>query len=157
VLGYHQRMSLDRLLEAARADPTTVRDWLRANPPEHFRHTLAHVATRVTEGEDFFIAMREFLDQFMIRPDGRRQEAIDDVPSTTGDARHDAFLAGLAEHLAWHHSLHLPTWTNDPTRFLDRFWFVSSVRGFRAILIAHSPAAFRRRGIFVHPDSLVRY
>jgi len=43
-----------------------------------------------------------------------------------------------------------------PSRFLDRFWFVSDVRGFRAISIAQAPAAFRRRGVFIPERSLHR-
>jgi hypothetical protein len=44
----------------------------------------------------------------------------------------------------------------EPQRFLDRFWFVSEVPGFRATAIAQAPAAFRRRGIFVPERSLHR-
>jgi hypothetical protein len=41
-------------------------------------------------------------------------------------------------------------------RFLDRFWFPSAVPGFRALAIAESPAAFRRRGIFIARGALER-
>jgi len=47
-------------------------------------------------------------------------------------------------------------WTVEPTRFLDRSWFVSEVRGFRAISISQAPAAFRRRGVFIPERSLRR-
>jgi hypothetical protein len=41
--------------------------------------------------------------------------------------------------------------------FLDElFWFVSEVRGFRALALAQSPAAFRRRGIFIAEGALQR-
>jgi hypothetical protein len=43
-----------------------------------------------------------------------------------------------------------------PDRFLDRFWFVSDVPGFRAVSIAQAPAAFCRRGVFVPERSLHR-
>jgi len=42
------------------------------------------------------------------------------------------------------------------TGHLGHFWFVSDVVGFRAIAIAQSPAAFRRRGIFIACDALSR-
>ena len=49
-----------------------------------------------------------------------------------------------------------PVWATEPDRFLECFWFVSGVPGFRAIAIAQSPAAFRRRGIFIARDALSR-
>jgi len=70
--------------------------------------------------------------------------------------RYDAYLGALAEHLAVAHDLERPTWAIEPERFLDRFWFVSEVPGFRAVSISQAPAAFRRRGVFVPERSLHR-
>ena len=101
--------------------------------------------------------MREFLDEFALRGDDRsRVGAIEKRPALTGDARHDAYLGALAEHLAAVHGLSRPAWSLAPERFLDRFWFVSEVPGFRAVAIAQAPAAFRRRGIFIPERSLHR-
>jgi hypothetical protein len=119
--------------------------------------TLASVADRARSGEDFRHAMREFLDEFALRSDDRsREEAIAESPMATGDARHDAYLGAMAEHLAAAHGLDRPRWAVEPARFLDRFWFVSDVPGFRAISIAQAPAAFRRRGVFLPERSLHR-
>jgi hypothetical protein len=74
----------------------------------------------------------------------------------TGDPRHDAYLGALGEHLAVVHGLSRPAWSVEPGRFLDRFWFVSEVPGFRAVAIAQAPAAFRRRGVFIPERSLHR-
>jgi len=138
---------------------TTRSDWLIAHPPgrERLFQTLASVAERVRHGEDFRHAVREFLDEFAFRGDDRsRVEAIEGQPLLTGDVRHDAYLGALAEHLAAVHGLSRPTWSVEPERFLDRFWFVSEVPGFRATAIAQAPAAFRRRGIFIPERSLHR-
>jgi hypothetical protein len=62
----------------------------------------------------------------------------------------------LAEHLALRCELKRPAWSVEPERFLDRFWFVSDVRGFRAISLVQAPAAFRRRGVFTSERSLQR-
>jgi hypothetical protein len=62
----------------------------------------------------------------------------------------------LGEHLAIAHDIERPAWTVEPTRFLDRFWFVSEVPGFRAVSISQALAAFRRRGIFIPERSLRR-
>jgi hypothetical protein len=109
------------------------------------------------DGGDFRHAAREFLDEFALRPDPQsRAAAIVEKQVLTGDPRHDAYLGALAEHLAAVHGLERPAWSVEPSRFLDRFWFVSDVRGFRAISIAQAPAAFRRRGVFVPERSLHR-
>lgn len=108
-------------------------------------------------GERFLPAVRELLDEFsLLSTDAQRQRALEDRPSPTGDQRHDAYLAALAEHLAAAAGTARPSWTCDPERFLDRFWFVSEVAPFRALAIVESPAAFRRRGVFVSRGSLER-
>jgi hypothetical protein len=101
--------------------------------------------------------VREFLDEFALRADDRaRSAAIEERPELSGDPRHNAYLGALAEHLAAVHHLARPNWAVEPDRFLDSFWFVSDVAGFRAVAIAQAPAAFRRRGIFIPERSLHR-
>jgi hypothetical protein len=119
--------------------------------------TLAEVANRVRSGEDFHHAVREFLDDFSLRGEDRsRSSSIAERPQPTGERRFDAYLGALAEHLANAHDLPRPQWSLEPARFLDRFWFVSDVRGFRAISMAQAPAAFKRRGVFIPERSLRR-
>lgn len=150
----------DGVLSPPMATPLTTRsDWLAEHPPapERLHATLAGVAERVRNGEEFRYAVREFLDEFALRPDNRsRAEAIAAQPDSTEDDRYDAYLGALAEHLAAVHGLKRPAWAIEPSRFLDRFWFVSEVSGFRAISIAQAPAAFRRRGVFIPERSLHR-
>jgi hypothetical protein len=140
------------------ATPLRTRsEWLASHPPARLTDTLAELARRVAAGEDFHHAVREFLDEFSLRADdSSRSQAIDEEPTPTGDARHDAYLAALAEHLAAVHGLERPAWSIGPHRFLDSFWFVSDVPGFRALAIAQAPAAFRRRGVFLPERSLHR-
>lgn len=141
------------------ASDYTLRDWLREHPPGDaaFAQTVAGVARRRIAGEQLLPAVRELLDEFsLLATDAQRSRALAEEPPATGDARHDAYLAALAEHLALISSLPRPAWALEPGRFLDRFWFVSEVPGFRALAIAQSPAAFRRRGIFIARGSLAR-
>jgi hypothetical protein len=58
--------------------------------------------------------------------------AIGVRPQSTGDSRADAYLGALAEHQAATGELERPEWAVESERFLDRFWFVSVVPGFRA-------------------------
>lgn len=137
----------------------TTKEWLAAHPPpdEAFVQSLAHVSARIRRGEGLRFAVREFLDEFQLLPRGDLMErAIRERPALTGSAPADAYLGALAEHLAATHDLERPSWAVEPGRFLDRFWFLSDVPGFRAIAIAQSPAAFRRRGIFVAEGALQR-
>lgn len=138
---------------------STLKEWLAEHPPRdrRFTQSLAGVAARTRTGESFRVAVRELLDEFALRArDDLRARALVDEPAPTGDRRHDAYLGALAEHLAAIHGLARPAWAVDSSRFLDRFWFPSDVPGFRALAIAQSPAAFRRRGIFIAEGSLVR-
>lgn len=137
----------------------TSREWLAAHPPPDsaFSQTLALVAERVRAGEDLRFAVREFLDEFgLLARDDLRVRAIFARPEPTNDSRADAYLGALAEHLAATHELERPGWSVESERFLDRFWFVSEIPGFRALAIAQSPAAFRRRGIFIAEGALQR-
>jgi hypothetical protein len=137
----------------------TLRDWLAEHPPPDgaFTQTAAGVARRAVAGEAFLPAVRELLDEFsLLQTDTQRARALAERPPPTGDPRHDAFLGALAEHLAATAGVDRPAWACEPDRFLDRFWFVSTVKGFRAAALAEAPAAFRRRGIFVPRRSLER-
>ncbi len=137
----------------------SLRDWLAEHPPPDsaFRQSLAGIARRARDGDDFFLAVRELLDEVALSSTAhQRRRAIAEEPERTGDPRHDAYLAALGEHLALIHGLRPPDWTSAPQRFLNTFWFASDVKGFRALAIAQSPAAFRRRGIFIAAGSLTR-
>lgn len=151
-----------RLFERLRAEGgvvETLRHWLARHPPRRtsFTQSLAGIARRALSDEPFAFAVREFLDEFQLLPDDAlRMDAISERPPATGDRRQDAYLAALGEHLASQHGLERPAWTCEPDRFLDRFWFVSDVEGFRALAIARAPAAFRRRGVLIPAESLRR-
>lgn len=133
--------------------------WLAANPPSdgEFRQSLAGVARRALAGESFDLAARELLDELaLLQTDEQRARALSEEPPLTSDPRHDAYLAALGEHFALRFGIDRPEWVTRPERFLDRFWFKSAVPGFRATAIAQSPAAFRRRGVFVAAAALDR-
>ena len=120
------------------------------------RHTLREAGGRVEGGEDLLIVIREFLDQAG-RADARELAGmIDESPDLTGDARTDALIAGVAEYMASVREIRCPAWTARPEGFLDRFWFVSAEPGFRAIALAQTPVALKRRGILWSARSLER-
>jgi len=73
-------------------------------------------------------------------------------PSTTGDRRWDALIAGAADELAARSNLPAPQWT-EGIRLEDE-WFVTDDSAFHEYLVAHSPQPFRSRGVMIDPDAL---
>lgn len=71
------------------------------------------------------------------------------------DARSDAYLGALAEHVAAKHGLSTPHWATEPGRFLPRIWW-PRYPGLWARAIVESPAAFRQRGILLGSGMLTR-
>lgn len=118
-------------------------------------HTLAEAARRRNSGEDYSVLLREFLDHFYSAlPDATY--CIADEPEPLDDNQEHAFVGGMGEHLARRWNLPIPGWTNDPSRFLKRPYFTTPLEGLKALLIAESPAAFRRRLIFTEAEPLRR-
>lgn len=95
-----------------------------------------------------------FLDAFKGAGVNERRKALRDEPPGI-NARFDAYLGAMAEHLALHHDLETPAWTLKDSRFLDESWVVPDEKQHCAIAFLESPAAFRRRGIFIMGDDLV--
>ncbi|MGH8931223.1 MAG: hypothetical protein ACRDZO_11520 [Egibacteraceae bacterium] len=156
---------LERILriqaESDPDEPQTIREWLEANPhmrsTTYVRDTLATLARRTLDGEDFFFALREWLDDLYGAFElPERQAMLDERPPDLGDPRLDAFLGALAEHFAAAYDLRRPDWSIEPHRFLDHLWFVAKEPGFRPLAVTESPAAFRRRGIFIAASLLWR-
>ena len=118
-------------------------------------HTLAEVAQRRNAGEDFSLILREFLDEFYgALQQGVATACIVDEPARVADIREQALLGAIGEHLARRWKLSIPQWTENPARFLRRSYFRTTGEGFKALLLAESPIAFRRRLIFTEAEPL---
>lgn len=74
---------------------------------------------------------------------------IADEPVSTGDARFDAALAGIAELFAAEAGIPVPAWVNGPSRFVTPWWFVASRPAFHAYTLANTPALIARHGVFM--------
>jgi hypothetical protein len=120
--------------------------------------TLAEVQRLVrSEGEKLRFCLAGFLDEFYADRDAAKRRArIADDPGLTGEARFDALMGAISEHLSTRWQLGpAPLWTDDPARFLSRPWFLGPER-FKPFLLAESPAAYRRRFIFTEAEPLRR-
>lgn len=146
---------------ATTVGPASVREYLRTTglAPDFQAQRLTEVAERVRGGEDVWFALREFLDGVALVTEVEGAPAaralLADRPVPAGQ-RVDALLAGLAEHVATAHGLPRPAWVTEPDRFLNTWWFPHRRRAFDAMAVRDSPAAFRRRGIFLCPSMLER-
>jgi hypothetical protein len=122
--------------------------------------TIAQLGARLSEQANESIKWRlvlEFLEEFRHEPVEIQQSLITDEPVKCGDERFDLLLAALAEHLAYHHGFPASRWTVNPERlWIGVAWFPNNLPSARVWALAHSPAAFRRRGIFLHPEDLFR-
>ena len=118
--------------------------------------TLAEAAHRIGEGTTLREAVADFLDDLRFARDG--DDAADRIreEAPTIDPHTDAYLAAVAEHVAASHGLRVPPWTRCTTRFLDHFWWPSATPALHVRALVESPAAFRRRGIFIGRTTLKR-
>ena len=119
--------------------------------------SLWEVATwgRELGGIDGFL--REFLDTFYLERDqDARADMLSREPPLSDDDRTNAYLAAVAEHLAFRDHFTVPAWAGDKARFLKRPFFPAGLESLKATLIVESPTAFRRRMIFVGADPLYR-
>jgi hypothetical protein len=98
----------------------------------------------------------QFVDDFRSRRRDQQRDLIGRKPGPTGSAVVNAYLAALAEHLSNEAGLSAPAWVDDPARFLKQWWIESDVPSARPTAMAQSPAAFRRRGIFISERALER-
>jgi transcriptional regulator with XRE-family HTH domain len=90
-----------------------------------------------------------FADDFRGSSRPGRIALLSEEPSTTGDQRFDAALAGAAEFFAREAEIASPSWVDGPGRFVEPWWFVSSRAAFDAYALQHTPAVFARHGVFI--------
>lgn len=79
-----------------------------------------------------------------------------EAPPPTGDCRVDAAQAALAEHLARRDGWTPPRWAFTDDRYAQPWWFVSGLVSWHATALVQSPAAFRKRGVFITDRALDR-
>lgn len=128
-----------------------ARDEEPAGPvPGRPRPTAAETARRVLDGMEWRHAVRELLDGLLLGG------PIDPQEPAPVDPRLDAYLAAVVEHVSAARHVAAPAWVYGPERFLAQFWWPDGNAAFRAACLVQSPAAFRRRGIFIGATTLAR-
>ncbi len=142
--------------DGAADEPGTVGDYLRATPPDPEQQTAADSARRVNAGEPWAPVVRELLDSLALARDDGDLRRLTAVEPAKVDERVDAYLAAVVEHHCSQRGIGAPEWVLNPDRFLQRWWWPGSTRALDALCVRDSPAAFRRRGIFIGKTTLHR-
>ena len=121
-----------------------------------FRFTL-QAYSRIIEEEDDEGRYRALMHQLPRRFHalGREEQAAALLapPPLTG-APWDALLAAVVEHIARLHDHPVPAWVDEPARFLETPWMISSNPAIAADALLYSPAAFIRHGALPDPLDL---
>lgn len=150
-------VSVGDLVAAANADDETYASYAaRTGREPRGLVTLGDVAARTAAGEDFFFCVKEFLAGLPLVAPDRRAALVADAPANLDDAVAQAYLGALAEHVSAAADVAPPAWALTEDRFLDRLWFGTDRPGLEPWCLVESPAAFRRRGLFVTRGRLER-
>lgn len=107
----------------------------------------------LTDSARYRVLMHQLPRRFHGLPAADQTATLADPPPLT-NTRWDAFLAAVVEHVARLHGHPLPTWLDEPSRFLDPPWVISRNRAIAADSVHYSPPAFQRHGALPDPLDL---
>ncbi|WP_433458323.1 hypothetical protein [Micromonospora sp. CA-248212] len=117
--------------------------------------SLTRLATHLASADTDRIRWKlvwEFLEEYRWEPAETRAGLLRDEPGPIGDARWDALLAALAEHLLAQADLAPPAWVD--ARVLRPAWFPAELAIHQADVLAWAPAAFRKHGVYLSVHDL---
>jgi hypothetical protein len=106
------------------------------------------IATGVPESDSVRLLFG-FADEFRGSDQAGKAALIADEPAPTGDRKFDAALAGEAEYFADEADLAPPVWVNGVGRFAEPWFFVAGMPAMHAYVLARTPVAFKRHGVFM--------
>lgn len=113
-------------------------------PAREFQEAVAALAG--SAAPSFALArMNEFLSKLAL---GELRDAVADAPEVALEPFLLNYIAAMVEVACQKQNIRLPNWTRGVAP-LDEPVFGSALRSLRLHLLTHSPAAFRRRNIFI--------
>lgn len=122
--------------------------------------TLAQAYQQLCAGEEFRIALGNFMNEFFLYNTRNRQALLDSPLQVPGDptvdqSRWAAFCAGGAEYLAKRYRLQCPPWAYDSAYVLSSPWYMTGPFDnpvMRASLQQDAPEPWRKRNVFCSPN-----
>ena len=118
--------------------------------------TMQGVIENAVKGQDFHLALGDFLDVFYRVGTAERQSMLDARP---GDGAPDLlpYAAATVHKLANDHGLAVPAWVFEKRCYRARPFFGCRARGnLRLLFMYQSPAEFKHRNLFVDENVLAR-
>lgn len=115
--------------------------------------TMAIAYQEICQGEDPWIALGNFMNNWFDYAKDRREQLVadpiflEDAPSTD-TYRWAAFCAASVEWLCQRYAVPCPEWVHDPNYSLSDPWFYYPQERVREWLIQQTPEPFMRRNIF---------
>ncbi len=114
--------------------------------------TVAETFEQICKGAQLWVSLGNFLNDWWYFSVDHRSELIETpiAPAPTPDLHiWAAFCAAMVEWLCEQDNVSCPTWTMKECYILPRPWFYDVEWTRRASLLATTPAAFKRRNLFV--------
>ncbi len=123
--------------------------------------TVRQSFDRVRRGEDPWIALGDFLDDWRrAEPDQRPLLVAEPIETTENDQqrRWAAWFAAVVDLLCWTSEPRVepPAWVTNPVFVLPEPWFIVPGRAMHAWQLVESPAPFRMRRIFTDPSIVAK-
>ena len=117
------------------------------------RQTMAVAYEEICQGEDPWIALGNFMNDWFENAKDRREQLVADslvapTLSSTDAQRWAAFCAASVEWLCQRYGVPCPEWVYDPTYYLPEPWFYYPQEKLRERLIQQTPEPFTRRNIY---------
>ena len=123
----------------------------------YFGHTVADAAREIYQGENPWVAIGCFLNDWWSSENNERVKLVSDPPPpaiTSDDKRWATFCAATVEELCKRASLASPAWANQREYFLAEPWFYYAQLSQREWLLSTTPEPYKRRNIFVGDNVL---
>jgi len=122
--------------------------------------TVSQSIDQLSRGENFYIVLGDFLDEFYCSDPTARISMIAEAPTSYVNVsrEHAALFAATAHKLANDYNLEVPAWVMDKKfRLTDEPYFDCNAKGdLRLLFMYKSPTEFKYRNLFVDEKFLVR-
>ena len=121
-------------------------------------NNFTQILKSVEEGNDFYILLGDFLDEFYRSDRDKQQSMIFDEPAINDCPRELlSFVAASAHKLANDYQLEVPKWVFKKRYYTNEPFFAGNVKGkLRLLFMYKSPTEFKHRNLFVDENVLKR-